>query len=340
MVTGGSGYVASWVIKTLLHNGIHVHATVRDKSNKDKYQHLIDIAKKSPAKIEMFEADLLKDGSFFEAMQGCELIMHTASPFQTSGIKDPQKQLIDPALKGTRNVLDSATMTSGLKKVVLTSSVAAMYGDSKDLQEIENGVIAEKNWNTTSNLKHGAYSFSKTLAEQAAWEMAKLQDQWELVVVNPSFVLGPSLTKRTDSISIETMINMGNGTYKNGVIELWFGVVDVRDVAKAHFQAGFKSNATGRHILCNETVPLLEISNILREKYGNTYPLPKRNVPKSLAWLIAPLLGMSRKYIAKNVGYPVKMDNSYTKKDLEMDFRPLKETILVHFEQLISDGLI
>jgi nucleoside-diphosphate-sugar epimerase len=112
-------------------------------------------------------------------------------------------------------VLNSANKTSGLKRVVLTSSVAAIYGDAKEFQKIENGVFTEKLWNTTSNLKHGAYSFSKTLAEQAAWKMAKLQDQWDLVVVNPSFVLGPSLTKRTDSISIQIMKNMGDRTYKN-----------------------------------------------------------------------------------------------------------------------------
>jgi nucleoside-diphosphate-sugar epimerase len=337
LVTGGSGYAASWIINLLLDKGIDVHTTVRDKSNENKYRHLFNIAKNSSAKLEVFEADLLKDGSFDDAFQGCELVMHTASPFLSSGIKDAQKQLIDPALKGTRNVLNSANKTSGLKRIVLTSSVAAIYGDSKEFQQIENGVFTEKYWNTTSNLKHGAYSFSKTLAEQAAWEMAKLQDQWDLVVVNPSFILGPSLTKRKDSASIEIMSGMGNGTYKSGVMELWFGVVDVRDVAKAHFQAWFKSDASGRHILCSDSIPLLEIANILREKYGNKYPFPKSNAPKPLAWLIAPMFGMTRKYVAKNVGYPVKFDNSYTKKDLEMDFRPIKETVLDHFQQLIED---
>jgi len=121
---------------------------------------------------------------------------------------------------------------------------------------------------------------------------------------------------------------------------LWFGIVDVRDAAKAHFQAGFKSSGTGRHLLCSDSIPLLEIANILREKYGNKYPFPKMNAPKPLAWLIAPMFGMTRKYVAKNVGYPVKFDNSYTKKDLEMEFRPIRETVLDHFQQLINDQLI
>jgi uncharacterized protein YbjT (DUF2867 family) len=99
LVSGGSGYVASWIIKLLLDEGIDVHTTVRDKSNEQKYRHLLKIAKDSSAKLEVFEADLLKDGSFADALQGCELVMHTASPFLSSGIKDPQKQLIDPALK-------------------------------------------------------------------------------------------------------------------------------------------------------------------------------------------------------------------------------------------------
>jgi nucleoside-diphosphate-sugar epimerase len=123
-------------------------------------------------------------------------------------------------------------------------------------------------------------------------------------------------------------------------MELWFGVVDVRDVAKAHLQAGFKPSASERHILCSDSASLLEIANILREKYGNKYPFPKSNAPKPLAWLIAPMFGMTRKYVSNNVGYPVKFDNSYTKKDLEMDFRPVNETVLGHFQQLIEDDLI
>lgn len=106
LVSGGSGYVASWIVKKLLEEGHIVHTTVRNKEKTDKYQHLLDIERNSDGELKIFEADLLKEGSFKDAMKGCEFVFHTASPFFISGIKDAQKQLIEPALQGTRNVLD------------------------------------------------------------------------------------------------------------------------------------------------------------------------------------------------------------------------------------------
>ena len=132
LVTGGNGYIASWLVKYLLEDGIDVHATVRDPSNDTKVGHLKQIAKGASGTLTLFEADLLHDGAFDEAMTGCELVFHTASPFVISGIKDPQKDLVDPAVQGTRTVLESANRVSSVKRVVLTSSVVSIYGDAAD----------------------------------------------------------------------------------------------------------------------------------------------------------------------------------------------------------------
>ncbi len=109
LVTGATGYLASWIVKQLLDEGYPVHATVRNKQQTKKYEYLLQLASESKGKLAIFEADLLNEGSFKEAMQNCELVIHTASPFKISGIKDAQKELVEPALKGTQNVLNTAT---------------------------------------------------------------------------------------------------------------------------------------------------------------------------------------------------------------------------------------
>jgi len=339
LVTGGSGYIASWIIKFLLENGQDVKATVRDKSNEEKIGHLVKMGEKYSGKLELFEADLLQSGSFEDAMMGSELVIHNASPFKLWGIKDPQKELITPALEGTSNVLYTANKTQSVKRIVLTSSIAAVFGDAIDIRNTPNGIFTENEWNTTSNLNHAPYSYSKTLAEREAWKIAEEQNQWDLIVINPGFVLGPSLTNRIDSTSIDFMLSMINGKYKSGVPALYFGIVDVRDIAKAHILAGTKASVSGRHILVAKTISFFEIANILKKENGK-YPLPKGKIPKFLVYLIGPLQGLSWKYTKLNVGIPINFDNSYSKKDLGIEYTPIEKTLNDHVEQIIKSGLL
>ena len=339
LVTGASGYMASWIIRLLLEEGRYVKATVRDKSNTEKVGHLLRMGEEHPGTVELFEADLLKNGSFEAAMADCELVIHNASPFKMFGIKDPEKELIEPALEGTRNVLTAATRTPSVKRIVLTSSYVAVYGDAIDIRTSPNEVFTEADWNTTSSPNHQPYSYSKTVAEKEAWRIAGEQTQWDLVVVNPGFVLGPSLTNRTDSFSIDFMLSLMNGRYKRGVPDRYFGVVDVRDVAKAHLLAGTISAASGRYILVADTLTFLEIADILRKKYAD-YPLPKRNAPRPFVYLFALFQGIPLKNIKLNVGIPIKFDNSYSRKDLGMEYTPVERTLHDHAAQIIESGLL
>jgi nucleoside-diphosphate-sugar epimerase len=339
LVTGASGYMASWIIRLLLEEGRYVKATVRDKSDKEKVGHLLRMGEEHPGTLELFEADLLKNGSFDAAMADCELVMHNASPFQMFGIKDPQKELIEPALEGTRNVLNTANRTPSVKRIVLTSSIAAIYGDAIDIKTSPGEVFTESDWNITSSPNHRPYCYSKTVAEKEAWRIAGEQKQWDLVVVNPGFVLGPSLTNRTDSFSIDFMLSMMNGKYKRGVPDLYNGIVDVRDVAKAHLAAGTHSGASGRHILVADTLNFSEVADILRKKHGD-YPLPKGNVPKFFLYLFGPFKGIPRKFIKLNVGIPIKCDNSYSRKDLGIEYTPVEKTLYDHAAQIIESGLL
>jgi nucleoside-diphosphate-sugar epimerase len=340
LVTGGNGYIASWLVKYLLEEGCNVRATVRDPSNEKKVGHLKRIAAKTPGKLTLFQADLLQAGAFNGPMKGCELVFHTASPFVIMGIKDAQKELVDPAVQGTRNVLEAANRNDSVRRVVLTSSVVAIYGDAQDIRQTQGGVFTEGYWNTTSSVEHQPYNYSKVAAEKVAWEMARAQNRWDLVVINPGLVLGPSLTNTSDSTSLSTMLQFVDGTLKMGAPKLEFGVVDVRDVALAHIKAGFTPTASGRHICVSDSISMLAMGKLLMQHFGKRYHFPRREIPKFLVWLVAPMSGLTRQFVSTNVGYPLKFDNGYTRKDLGIDFRPVEQTLVEHFQQMIEDGII
>lgn len=339
-VTGGTGYIGSWVVKNLLEDGYTVNLTVRDKTRKEKYEHLQKIADASEGVLTLFEADLLVDGSYKAAMQDCEVVFHMASPFLIHGIKDPQKQLVDPALKGTSNILNTVNETETVKRVVLTSSVVSIYGDAVDAEKVPGGIFTESVWNTTSTIKSKPYPYSKVMAEIEAWKINEEQSRWDMLVINPGFVMGPSLTSNSDSASIGFMLDMVNGKNKMGVPVLEFGMVDVRDIAKAHINGAKLEKANGRNILVNTSITMLEFADILREKYGKTYPLPKSLLPKFMLYLVGWTQGISWDFVSKNVGYPLKFDNSKSKKELGMDYIPIEKTLVDHLEQLKEFGLV
>lgn len=337
LVTGGTGYVASWIIKYLLEDGRQVRITVRNKNNKQKYEHLTRIAANAAGKLEVYEADLMQQRSFVAAMQGCELVIHTASPFKVGKIQDPEMELVTPALEGTQNVLQAANQTDSVKRIVLTSSVAAIFGDACEIDQAV--TFDESHWNESSNLKYNPYPFSKTVAERKAWQMAEAQDRWDLVVINPGFVMGPSLTSRKDSTSIDFMLQLAGGKMKSGAPNLYFGFVDVRDVAKAHIRAGLKPDASGRHVMVAETLSLYEAGKAISKSYPEL-PLPKGVLPNFMLYLVGPFMGFSWKYLQRNLGYRLKFDNSYSKNDLGIEFTPIEKTLADHVAQLREDKLL
>ena len=339
LVTGASGYIASWIVKFLLDGGHIVHATVRDPAKSSSVAHLLKLAAGASGTLKLFQADLLAQGSFDEAMQGVELVIHTASPFILDGYKDAHEALIRPALEGTQNVLNSVERTPSVKRVVLTSSVAAAYGEAVDLLREPNQTATEDSWNTSSSLAHQPYSYSKTVAEQAAWAANKLQSRWDLVCINPSLVLGPALTTSSASGSIGVLKQCGDGTMAVAAPDLSFGVVDVRDVAQAHISAGFNPSAQGRYLISAQSMSLLQIGQTLRHKYSR-YPLPKRVMPKFILMLLAPLVGQTRAFIKHNVGYAVRIDTQKIQRELGVQYRDVQSTLEAHFQQMIDDGLI
>ncbi|NBC83025.1 MAG: NAD-dependent epimerase/dehydratase family protein [Bacteroidetes bacterium] len=342
LVTGATGYVAGWLVKKLLDEGITVHAAVRNPDDEKKIAHLNILAEQAPGSIKYFQSDLLAEGSFTEAMKGCELVYHTASPF-ANVVKDPQRDLIDPAVKGTQNVLQTASQTPSVKRVVITSSCAAIYTDAIDCHQTPTGQLTEDDWNTTASLDYQPYPYSKTLAEKKAWEIQKNQSQWDLITINPSFVLGPPLNPHaTTSESFHILKQFGDGTLKFGVPKYGIGLVDVRDVAEAHYRAGYTPEANGRYITSAHNTDFLELSQALLPKFGNTHPLPKKALPKWLLMIVGPMINkaLNRKTIRNNVNVSWKADNSKIKNELGVSFKPIQETMEDAFQVLVDNKIV
>lgn len=327
LVTGGTGYIGSWLVKFLLEDGHTVRMTVRDKNKKEKYKFIEEIAEKSTGSLEIWEANLLTECSFDKAMIGVDTVFHIASPF-TLKVKDAQKELIDPALKGTENVLTSVNKSESVKQVILTSSVAAIHGDNIDMKEKGIKEFDESHWNSTSSLDHQPYSFSKTLAEQKAWEIANSQKRWKLVVINPSFVMGPSLTNSSDSGSIQFIKDLLSGKMKSGAPDLMFGFVDVRDVAKAHILAAKNNKSEGRNLLVERTMGVLEMTHIISKNFPGKYKLPKTKAPKFLMFLVGKLFGVTSKFVSRNVGYKIAFNNSKSINSLGLVYTPIETSII------------
>lgn len=338
LVTGATGYVAGRLVERLLAEGLTVHAAVRDPGRKEKLAHLDEAAARLPGTIRYFAADLMQPGSYTEAMAGCQVVFHTASPF-VLGVNDPQKDLVDPAVNGTRSVLESANAVESVQRVVLTSSCAAIYGDNVELNDVPGGIFTEEHWNTTSSLDHNPYPYSKVMAEKAAWEIAEAQSRWDLVVINPSFVIGPGLSPFGTSESFKVVQQMGNGMMLAGAPKLGMGAVDVRDLAEAHFRAGFTPGASGRYIASGHNTDFVEMAQTLRPRFDK-YPLPKGPLPKWLMKLIGPITnkGVTRRYVELNVNHPLRVDNAKSRRELGMDYRPLAESMNDFFQQLIDSG--
>ncbi|ESW03540.1 hypothetical protein PHAVU_011G022300 [Phaseolus vulgaris] len=269
-VTGASGYIASWIVKFLLQRGYTVRATVRNPNDHRKVEHLLKL-EGAEERLHLLKADLLSENSFDSVVEGCDGVFHTASPF-FNNVKDPQAELIDPAVNGTLNVLKSCVKSSSVKRVVLTSSVAAVaYNERPKSPE----VVVDETWFSNPDYCRELkmwYLLSKTLAEDAAWKFSK-ENNLDLVSVNPAMVVGPLLQAELNT-SASTILNLVNGseTFPNDT----YGWINVKDVANAHIQAYEIASASGRYCLVERVAHFSEVAKILHDLYP-TYQIPEKS---------------------------------------------------------------
>lgn len=337
LVTGGSGFIALELISQLLSRGYTVHTTVRSLQNQAKVQPLRHLRDSHPdGKLLLFEADLLQEGSFGPAMQGCTVVYHVASPFKMAEkIKDGEKEMLKPALEGTRNVLTTVQKTPSVTRVVLTSSIGAIAGDWQDVLDNDDaGVLSEKHFNETSTVKHNPYHYSKVMAEKEAWKMYEAQEKkhWHLVVLCVSLVLGPTPAASSESGSLFLMDELLSGWMFYGVPDLYFAVVDNRDVAAAHIHAAEVANAKGRYIISHSTVlNFLQISTHFKKLRNGSMWLPAHKLPTALVRILGPLFGLTQKWMSRNLSVKYTVDNTRSVEELGLQYRSVEDTLDAHY---------
>ncbi|KAL6538980.1 Tetraketide alpha-pyrone reductase 2 [Orobanche minor] len=258
-VTGGTGFIAAYLIKSLLEKGHVVRTTVRDPENAEKIGYLWEL-NGAKEKLKIMKADLLEEGSFDEAVEGVDGVFHTASPVLVPYDNNIMENLIDPCIKGTKNSCKKAT---SVKRVVLTSSCSSVRYNY-DVGEVS--PLNESHWSDPEYCKNHNlwYANAKTLAEQEAWKLAK-ESGINLVVVNPSFVVGPLLAPQPTStlLLILAIVKGLRGEYPNTTV----GFVHIDDVVQAHILAMEESKASGRLICSSSVAHWSQIIEMLRAKY-------------------------------------------------------------------------
>ena len=338
LVTGGSGFVASHLVLQLLEAGHDVRTTVRTLSNRRKLSPLEALQRRFPGRLTLFEADLLVEGSFDEAVNGCSIVHHVASPFLLpEKIKDGRRQMLEPALTGTRNVLNSVNRCGSVRRVVMTSTVGAIFGVYADVLAMDGKILSERYFNESSTLGNNPYHYAKTEAEKEAWKLCGAQSRWSLVTINPGMILGPSLTPASESGSLFLIDEMLKGYFFYGMPDLSLTTVDVRDVARAHIAAADQANAQGRYILAAPRMTsFVEISTILKRVHNRPYLLPRHRVPDILVRLIGPFFGLTQDYIRDHLGIRFDVDNRRSIDELGITYRPIEETLIDHYHSWVA----
>jgi nucleoside-diphosphate-sugar epimerase len=263
LVTGGNGYLGTQLIAALLRAGNPVRTTVRSTASEDSLRSAVRRGDADDAGLEVVVADLTADDAWKAAMAGCDEVYHVASPIPYSQPKDPD-ELIVPAREGALRVLRAAR-DAGARRVVLTSSFAAIGYTPKPGAE-----FTEEDWTDPDTPGLAPYPRSKAIAERAAWDLMERDGgDTELVVVNPTFILGPTLTSELRS-SMHLVKAMLDGTMAVAP-RARFGLADVRDVADLHIRAMAAPGAAGQRYLAvadGPTISYLEVAETLRRKLG------------------------------------------------------------------------
>lgn len=331
LVTGGTGYIASWTILKLLKKNYQVTATVRTK---DKGEFLKAMLENHDANLTNFEykiADITRPVAWKAICQGQDAVMHIASPLGGNNQNDPK--LIDTAVRGTLNVLRGATH-SKVKKIILTSSIAASSPENNCTdQEVD-----ETFWTDLNNKSLNAYRKSKIIAEQTAWNFMKDYPEIPLTTIMPGAVFGPMLDKKQNgSVLIIQKILEGQLPAFN----VNFEVVDVRDLADLHILALENDASNNKRINgLNENIMMKRMNEILRYKIGPAGENVKTVVvPDNLLLTIAIGVKPLRTFIPM-LNRQFLHTNKFAKETLKWQPRPAEETIIDSAENIIELKLI
>ena len=320
LITGISGWIAQFCAIELIKNGYNVRGSLRTMNRKQEVIEAISKEVDPTKKLEFCELDLLKDDGWDKANKGCKYVMHIASPFYIAVPKN-EDEIIKPAKEGTIRAL-TAAKKAGVKRVVLTSSIVAMFSHLKQ------GTFDSSTWTDLDSKQITPYQKSKTIAEQAAWEFIANQspdNKIELVSINPGGVMGPALSNDISGASLDIMTQLLTGKMP-GIPNLCIPMVDVRDVAKHHYKAMLLPEANGKRFISALANPthIMELATILKE---NGYKVPTNKVPSFVIKLLS-IFDREAKGMAPMLDNYVTCDNSQTIKLLDWKPLPLKKSFL------------
>jgi dihydroflavonol-4-reductase len=334
LVTGGSGYIGGWCIAGLLQRGYVVRATVRDLSKEAAVRAALGKVTDPGNRLSFYAANLTADDGWDAAVGGCDYVLHVASPLGVSDPKDPD-DLIVPAREGAKRAVGAA-IRAGVKRVVLTSSVAAT----------SKGTLAgdwtgdETVWTDPKGPKVSVYAQSKTLAERAAWDLIHSSATvTTMATVNPALVLGP-VTSGDFSESVQVVERLLSGRVP-GIPRLGFNVVDVRDVADLHIRAMTDPHAAGERFIAAANYAWMgDIAEILRANLGAAAAkVPTRKVPDFVIRL-AGLFDKDLGSVTPSLGHKHDYSSEKAQRMLGWKPRPLQETILDCASSLIAIGAV
>ena len=331
-VTGAAGFIASHVITDLLEDGHVVHATVRHLGDDAKRAHLDVLKERYSGKLQCFEADLLEAGSLDAALEGCDALIHTATAVILAA-PDPQKQIIDVAVKGTQNVLDSVARTPSVKRIVMTSSIAAVM--SYDQQD---KTYTEDDWCTSDDIGLDPYGMGKTQSERLLWQFVdEHADRVQAVAINPSVVIGPPLAKHHIRSSLSFIRDLVGWSYP-ACAPMRLHLVDVGDVSKGHVRALTSNEAVGQRIIFSDRQKsILEISKVLSRQYKT----PMRELPRLILYIAAYLdKRFSLRLARASANLHYEFGSNRPMELLGIDLRNTEESILEAAETMVEKGWV
>lgn len=338
LVTGGSGFIGSHIVLQLLHAGHEVRTTVRNLKREPEVRAMLKqggLDAQAGKRLSFAAADLEKDAGWAEAAAGRDYVLHVASPLPPNAPKD-ENELIVPARDGTLRVLHAAR-DAGVKRIVVTSSFAAIgYG-----HPTQDAPFTERDWTNLQGTDVAPYPKSKAVAERAAWDfMAREGGELELSVVNPVAVFGPVLGPDYSS-SILLVQKMMDGALP-GCPKLWFGAVDVRDVADLHLRAMTHPAASGERFLAisGDALRMVEMAAILKERMGvAARRVPSRELPN---WVVrlASLRDPAVKLILPELGKRKNATGEKARRLLGWSPRSREDAIMATAESLVRLGLL
>ena len=333
LVTGGSGYLGGWCIVELLRLGYRVRTTVRDPAREREVQEAVASQVDPGHHLTVHQAHLLSDEHWDNVIEGCDYVLHVASPFPPKQPKDPD-ELIVPAREGTLRVLGKA-LDHDVKRVVVTSSIAAI----RLAKGTEQRPLTEEDWTDPDAEGLTPYVRSKTIAERAAWDLVRERGAEDrLAVVNPGAIIGPLLHDDM-SYSVQSVERLLKGM--PGVPRLGFSFVDVRDVADLEIRAMTSPEAGGkRFIAVTEWLWMSEAGQILRDRLGDqASKVHTRTVPNLVVRGMALFDGGIRSIVG-TLGKRTDLSSERARSTLGWSPRPIEDTIAETGESLIDHGVV